>query len=314
MIEELVNRLRKRMKHLRKWARRRDITCFRLYEKDLPDQPLIIDYYAGNVVVWTFQRKRDESEEQQKNWIDAVCASILSALDIEREHLFLKTRGRQRGLSQYEKTDSQQNIQTVNECGLQFEINLSDYLDIGLFLDHRPLRQTVRENIAGKDFLNLFCYTGSFTVYAASAGAASTCSIDLSNTYLEWLQRNLRLNDIDTANSKHQCIRGDCIEQLQKQINENKRYDIIVCDPPTFSNSKSNDKDFIVQEQHIELLQLCAQLLKKDGVIYFSTNYRQFKMSDIILDSMQVSDISEVSIPDDFRNRRIHYCWDIRNS
>ncbi|NRA37137.1 MAG: class I SAM-dependent methyltransferase [Planctomycetes bacterium] len=310
MIEELTNRLRKRMKHLRKWARRRDITCFRLYEKDLPDHPLIIDYYAGHVVVWTFNRKRDETDVQQKEWINNICESILTALDIDQSQLHLKTRGRQRGLSQYEKSADHQQVETVSECGLQFEINLSDYLDIGLFLDHRPLRQIVRNDIAGKDFLNLFCYTGSFTVYAAAAGANSTCSIDLSNTYLEWLQRNLALNNLDEP-GKHIVKRGDTIEELKKLCASPQRYHIIVCDPPTFSNSKKNDTDFIVQDQHVELIALCKKLLTADGVLYFSTNFRQFKMADEITDSMTVVDISENSVPEDFRNRRIHYCWRI---
>lgn len=312
MIEDLVNRLRKRQKHLRKWARRRDITCYRLYEKDLPDQPLIIDWYDGDVVVWTLERKRNETEEQEHAWIEAVCQSIVHALDINEDQLFLKQRQRQKGKRQYERYGRLESTKTVSEHKLLFEVNLSDYLDLGLFLDHRPLRQMLRQDVAGKRVLNLFCYTGSFSIYAADGGAAHVCSVDLSNTYLDWLERNIALNNQDSQ--LHEIKRGDCIEVLHNLASSPQKFDVIICDPPTFSNSKTTDKDFIVQERHAELIHLCMRCLDPHGTLYFSTNFRKFQMDDDITRSFTISDISEKTIPEDFRNQRIHYCWAITHT
>ena len=312
MIEDLINRLRKRQKHLRKWAKRRDITCYRLYEKDLPDQPLIIDWYDGDVVLWTLERKRNETEAQEHAWIEAVCQSVIQALEIKDDQLFLKQRQRQKGKRQYERYGREQSTKTVSEHGLQFEVNLSDYLDIGLFLDHRPLRQMVRQQAQGKRVLNLFCYTGSFSIYAADGGATHVCSVDLSNTYLDWLDRNTTLND--QAANIHEIKRGDCIEILHNLASSPHKYDLIICDPPTFSNSKTTEKDFIVQERHAELIHLCMRCLTTNGTLYFSTNFRKFQMDDDITQSFLVSDISEKTIPEDFRNHRIHYCWQITHS
>lgn len=311
MIEELVNRLRKRQKHLRKWARRRDITCYRIYEKDLPDQPLIIDWYDGDVVLWTLERKRNETEEQEHAWILDVCASVTEGLGIKDEQLFLKQRQRQRGKQQYECYGQEFYTKQITEFGNTLEVNLTDYLDVGLFLDHRPLRQMVKEDAAGKRILNCFCYTGSFSVHAAAAGAEHVCSIDLSRTYLEWLERNLTINDLDLA--AHDIRRGDCIEELHKLAASPQKFDIIVCDPPTFSNSKTTEKDFIVQDRHIELIDTCMRCLNKSGILYFSTNFRKFKMAPELDQRFTIKDITKRSIPEDFRNERIHYCWAINH-
>ncbi len=310
MIEDLVNRLRKRQKHLRKWARRRDISCYRLYEKDLPDQPLIIDWYDGDVVLWTLERKRNETEEQEHQWTLDVCASVLEALAINESNLFLKQRKRQRGHQQYEKYGRSSATKIVEECGIKFEVNLSDYVDLGLFLDHRPLRQRVREEAQGKRVLNCFAYTGSFSCYAAAGGAKSICTIDLSNTYLDWFKRNLTLNNF--SEEIHDIQRGDCLDILRNIGSSPFKYDIIVCDPPTFSNSKNTSGDFIIQNEHPALIKACMRCLNKTGVLYFSTNFRKFKMDADLEQEFEINDITPSTIPDDFRNDRIHYCWEIR--
>ena len=305
MIEDLVNRLRKRQKHLRKWARRRDICCYRLYEKDLPDQPLIIDWYDGDVVLWTLQRTRNETDEQEQAWVLEVCDSVIEALDLNPRQLFLKQRRRQ-----YEKYGRSNHTKVVSEGGLKFEINFSDYLDLGLFLDHRPLRQHVRDQASDKRILNCFCYTGSFSVNAAAGGASHVCSIDLSNTYLDWMRRNLDLNDL--PHDIHDIRKGDCLDELRDIASGPSRFDIIVCDPPTFSNSKSTENDFIIQDKHVPLINACMRCLVPDGALYFSTNFRKFKMDAHITERYQVEEITAMSIPEDFRNERIHYCWEIR--
>lgn len=309
MIEELANRLRKRQKHLRKWARRRGITCYRLYEKDLPDQPLIIDWYDGDVVLWTLQRKRNETEEQDIEWVNDVCETAASALAVEDRQLFLKQRKRQRGKQQYEKYGRDHYVKTVREGDLLFEINLSDYLDTGLFLDHRPLRRRIHEESADKRVLNCFAYTGSFSCAAAAGGAAAVCTIDLSNTYLDWFRRNLSLNKLNP--DAHDIRRSDCLEALREMAASPWRYDIIICDPPTFSNSKKTDNDFVVQERHVDLIQSCMRCLASDGTLFFSTNFRSFKLDQELQEQFQIRDISAATIPEDFRNQRIHYCWEI---
>ena len=248
MIDDLVNRLRKRQKHLRKWARRRDITCYRLYEKDLPDQPLIIDWYDGDVVLWTLERKRNETDEQEHEWTKAVCESVVTALGIKPEQLFLKQRQRQKGKHQYERYGRDTSTKIVEEIGHKFEVNLSDYVDVGLFLDHRPLRQTIKEQASGKRVLNCFCYTGSFSIYAAQAGATHVCSIDLSNTYLEWLERNIEINKQDSA--LHDIRRGDCMEILHNIGASPQRYDILC----------ATHQRFRIQRQRIKI-SLCKTVM-----------------------------------------------------
>jgi 23S rRNA G2069 N7-methylase RlmK/C1962 C5-methylase RlmI len=305
MSEELVNRLRKRFKQLRKWARRDGVSCYRVYDRDLPDHPATIDWYDGDVVLWTRRRKRDETNAADTAWQATVVAAATAALAPQR--VFAKRRARQRGHEQYERTDSQAVIKTVCEGDVQLEVNLSDYLDTGLFLDHRPLRRRVGEMAAGKRFLNLFCYTGAFTVHAALGGAASSVSVDLSRTYLDWAARNLALND--RATPAHALVRADCLGWLEQADVE--PFDLIVCDPPTFSNSKATAADWVVGEHWDHLLTCCHRLLRSGGRCFFSTNFRRFQFEPDRLPYDACQEISKATIPPDFRDRQIHRCWEL---
>ncbi|VAW30814.1 23S rRNA (guanine(2445)-N(2))-methyltransferase / 23S rRNA (guanine(2069)-N(7))-methyltransferase, partial [hydrothermal vent metagenome] len=226
----LVNRLRKRQRHLRKWASRNDISCYRLYERDIPEFPLIVDWYDGEAVVWLYERKGDEDNG---TWQTEALNQIQEGLNLTPSQLFVKTRARQRGLQQqYQKYGQQKHIRLVQEQGLTFELNLSDYLDTGLFLDHRNTRKMVQMEADGKRVLNLFAYTGSFSCYTAIGGAKSTTTVDLSKKYCAWAVRNLQHNDIHVG-KQHRVIAQDCWQFLAK---EKRSYDLIICDPPTFSN------------------------------------------------------------------------------
>ncbi len=308
--EQLANRIARVHRHLRKWARRTDVTCYRLYEKDIADQPLIVDWYDGDAVVWAFARTRNETAEQEAAWLSAVEQSVRSALDLGAEHVFVKRRAPQKDRQsggQYERLGQKRTVKNVREQGLLFEVNLSDYLDTGLFLDHRPTRALVRERAAGKAVLNLFAYTGSFTCYARAGGATATVTVDLSNTYLDWAARNLELNGFTTG-PEHRLERADCLAWLDQAPRATQRFDLIVCDPPTFSNSTSMPKPFAIEKDHPWLLARCRELLNPGGELYFSTNFRGFDLRGGG-EGFTIEDLTERSIPEDFRNRRIHRCF-----
>jgi 23S rRNA (cytosine1962-C5)-methyltransferase len=306
----LANRLRRTYRHLRKWARRTGVTCYRLYEKDIPDQPLIVDWYDGRALVYAMQRKKDETGAARAAWLAEVEAEVREGLDLLEEALFFKERERQRGPAQYEKLASARREFIVEEQGLRFWVNLSDYHDTGLFLDHRNTRQLVREEAAGRRMLNLFGCTGSFSVYAAAGGAESTTTVDISNTYLAWAQRNFALNGLDL--SAHHFERADVLAWLPQAAAARRRFDLIVCDPPTFSNSKKMRGFFDVQAQHPQLIGGCLRLLDPGGALYFSTNYRGFRLDETVLAAAEGEEISDRTVPLDYRNRRIHRCWRIR--
>lgn len=307
MLTELTpfaNRLRKMDKHIGKWARRQGITCYRVYDADLPAFPLAIDRYEQYLHVAEYKRQQ-EGEEDYRLWRAACRQTMASVLELPNEHIYFKERKPQKGSAQYEKLGQQQQEIEVQENGLKFIVNLSDYLDTGLFLDHRPTRQQVREQAAGKRLLNLFAYTGTFTVYAAAGGASATTTIDLSNTYLEWAQRNLQLNGLQGP--QHEYLRADVKSWLQAPAQE--RYDLIVLDPPTFSNSKAMPDVLDTQRDHPELINACLSRLTPGGSLYFSTNFRKFKLETEALRTTNIKDISSATIPKDFRNPKIHYCW-----
>ncbi|MEM7114543.1 MAG: class I SAM-dependent methyltransferase [Chloroflexota bacterium] len=307
----LANRLRKRQKHLRKWARRNDISCYRLYERDIPEYPCIIDWYDGEAVVWLYGRKRDETAVQQATFRKQTLTEIQTGLNLQPAQIFVKERAVQRGLDQqYEKYGRLQHTRLVQEAGLTFEVNLSDYLDTGLFLDHRPTRQMVRNRAVGKCVLNLFAYTGSFTVYAIAGGAKQTTTVDLSQTYGQWAERNLQLNGF-AASEKHRILAQDCLQYLTDAHRKREKFDLIVCDPPTFSNSKRmSQASFAIDRDYVGLLQSCGRLLAPGGEIFFSNNSRQFKFDPTSLQrQFAVKEITAQTIPEDFRNGRIHRCW-----
>jgi 23S rRNA (cytosine1962-C5)-methyltransferase len=304
------NRLRKMYKHYRKWARRQGITCYRIYDADVPEYPLAIEIYEDALHVAEYQRDHGLTEEAYEEWWKGCLQVMEKVLELPAERIFTKQRKPQKGKEQYEKVDTRQHERIVQEGGLKFIVNLSDYLDTGLFLDHRPNRELVRTQAKDKRVLNLFAYTGSFTVYAAAGGAASTLTIDLSNTYLDWAQRNLELNGLEGP--QHRFLRADVLQWLEQPVRET--YDIIILDPPTFSNSKAMPDVLDVQRDHPGMIRACARRLAPGGVLYFSTNFRKFKMEVEELEGFEVKDITAQSIPNDFRNSRIHYCWEITRS
>ncbi|MEI8376695.1 MAG: class I SAM-dependent methyltransferase [Planctomycetota bacterium] len=301
-------RLTNRARHLRRWPTKMGITCYRLYERDIPEVPLVVDRYEDYLHIAEFSRPTDHTPAEHGDWLDLMRRTAAEVMEVPRDHVFLKKRERQRGTAQYERLGSEQNILTAHEGGLQFEVNLSDYLDTGLFLDHRNTRGMVRDLAAGKRFLNLFAYTGSFTVYAAAGQAASTVTVDLSNTYLDWAERNMALNGFQGTD--HEFVRDDAMHFLQGRGRQGA-FDLAVVDAPTFSNSKSLEDYWDIQQNHVELLNRLVELMAPKGIIFFSTNFRRFKLAEAEIRGVTIREISRQTVPADFRNQRIHRCWRI---
>ena len=307
--EMFANRLRKNLRTLGKWARRNDITCYRLYDADMPEYSLAVDLYQGERL-WVHAQ-----EYRAPATVDPVRAAArlqeaLSALpvvlDIPAGQVFYKMRERQKGAAQYQRLGQAGEFHAVQEGPCTFLVNFTDYLDTGLFLDHRPTRKLIRDLSPGRRFLNLFAYTATATVHAAAGGASSTLSVDMSNTYLEWARRNLDRNGC--GGSGHKLLQADCLEWLE--INRYERYDLIFLDPPTFSNSKRMAGSFDVQRDHGDLIDRAARLLTPDGILLFSTNARRFELQIDAGSRLEAQDISAATIPPDFeRNHRIHQCW-----
>jgi len=301
------NRLLKRAHHLRRWPGR-GITCYRLYDRDIPEVPLAVDVYDGHLHLAEYDRPDDRTPAQHADWLDLMARSAGQAMDIPAGNVFLKRRQRQRGIDQYEKFSDENRTVIVAEAGLKFRVNLSDYLDTGLFLDHRITRSLIRDESAGLRMLNLFAYTGAFSVYAAAGGAKATTTVDLSNTYLDWARDNMALNGF--AGPEHRFARSDAPGFLLDYA-PGSVWDLAVVDPPTFSNSTMVKIDWDIQNRHIELLTALAARMSGGGVIYFSTNFRRFKLDEHALAHAGVSvhEITGRTIPEDFRNKRIHRCW-----
>lgn len=327
------NRIRKRYKHLRKYARRLDIYAYRLYDKDIPEIPAAVDLYIEDSTGYIFaaltEYERSTHEGTPKDTVSAaeLTEALCAALDIPADRVYGKYRKRQRGDAQYEKLAESGKRIIVKEGSCRFFINLSDYLDTGLFLDHRPTRLSIAKTAANKSVLNLFCYTGSFSIHALVGGAARVCSIDLSKSYLHWAAENARLNGVEHPN---RCIfiQSDVRSFLASAIQQKKRWDIIICDPPTFSNSKRTPLFFDINRHWQDIVRNCCALLSPKGTLYFSTNSRTLRFStgalsdnpvtpsqpDCFIYQKQlftVKDISLQSIPEDFRNKKIHRLWKI---
>ncbi len=306
-LEPFKNRLLKNFRHFGKWARRQGITCFRVYDNDIPGTPLAVDVYEGIAHIAEYERDHGMDADQHSAWL-AECIQVCSeVLDIHPDSIFLKYRQRQKGLRQYERFSRAGAEFIVHENGLNFLIRPADYLDVGLFLDHRNTRQMVRKEAAGKRVLNLFAYTGSFSVYAAAGGAASTLTVDMSNTYLQWADRNLALNGFSTG--PHRLLQADVTAWLHTPATE--QFDLIVLDPPTFSNSKRMHGTLDTQRDHVWMLNSALQLCAPGGIIWFSTNYRRFKLDAGEIRAAKIQDISKQTVPEDFRNERIHQCFKI---
>jgi 23S rRNA (guanine2445-N2)-methyltransferase / 23S rRNA (guanine2069-N7)-methyltransferase len=311
--EMFANRLTKNLKHIRKWARKNDISCYRVYDADLPDYAVAIDLYDDHAHVQEYAPPKSIDPQKAVQRLNDVMQSLPKLLNIPAANIALKLRKKQRGTEQYRAHGAQKQRFQVTESGLSFWVNLTDYLDTGLFLDHRITRQMLMSDAAGKDFLNLFAYTGSGTVYAAAGGAASTTTVDMSNTYLEWAKDNMAANGF--TQDSHRFERANCVEWLQQAQQKQQRYDLIFLDPPTFSNSSRMEDVFDIQRDHVSLIKAAAKLLTAQGAIYFSTNNRQFKLDTTALSAMQISDISKKTLPNDFeRNTKIHYCWHLKNN
>ena len=312
----LGNRLAKQLRHLRGWARAGGITCFRLYERDIPEFPAIVDWYDGDVVAWVYRRTRDETPEQVRAFEDRCEEEILDGLQVPGARLHMKYRGRIADRTeQYDRVDDPGVSKVVEEQGLRFEVNLSDYLDTGLFLDHRKTRSIIRHYAKGMRVLNLFAYTGSFTVYARAGGALATTTVDMSRTYQDWTRRNLELNGF-VPDESHRLVTADCLQFLEAGPAAGERYDYVVLDPPTFSNSKRMEAgSFAVDRDWPRLLSLASRFLADGGWLYFSTNSRQLRFDDALAPpGFEVREISARTVPDDFRNRRIHRCWTLRRA
>ncbi len=318
----LANRLRKNLKNTGRWAKQNNISCYRLYDADLPEYSVAIDIYQTeqrwvHIQEYEAPKSIDPSKAEQR--LQDVLLVVRKVLEVPQERAILKVRRKQKGQQQYEKQDTQQTFLEVEEGPARLLVNLTDYLDTGLFLDHRPTRERILEQAAGMDFLNLFAYTGSVTVYAALGRARSTTSVDMSATYLKWAENNLNLNVSSGnkwTNNKHRFIQSDCIEWMKKQVDEKgQRYDIIFLDPPTFSNSKRMAGTFDIQRDHVFIIKLASRLLKRDGVLIFSTNRRKFKLEMDAFAYLTIKDITRETLPRDFQQRaNIHQCWEIRNS
>jgi 23S rRNA (guanine2445-N2)-methyltransferase / 23S rRNA (guanine2069-N7)-methyltransferase len=300
------SRLIKRAKHLRRWPQKRGITCFRIYEKDIPEIPLVVDRYENSLHITEYERPHDRAVGRHAGWLELMKETAASALDVDIEQTHLKSRARD--AKQYDKVGDHKRRQTVREGGLNFLVNLTDYVDTGLFLDHRKTREMVRKEAKGKRVLNLFAYTGSFTVYAAAGRAATTMTIDLSKNYLQWAQANLEANGL--MGPQHRFRDEDTIEFLKMAVAQNAQYDLCVVDPPTYSNSKRTEADWDVQQRHVELLNLISEVMAPNGVVYFSTNFRRFKFAESAINGFQeIREITKQTLPEDFRNQRIHRCW-----
>lgn len=310
-----ANRLRKNLQTLGRWARRAQVSCFRLYDADMPEYALAIDVYAARdggtrwLHVQEYAAPATIDEERARARLDEALGVLPEVLEVPVERIVFKRRERQRGTAQYERLAQEGNFLEVEEGGLRFLVNLRDYLDTGLFLDHRATRALLRAKSRDRDVLNLFAYTGTASVHAAAGGARSTTSVDLSATYLRWAERNLALNGYGPP--AHQLLQADCVATLAEP--PTRRYGLIFLDPPSFSNSKRMRDTLDVQRDHVTLIRHCVARLTPDGELVFSTNLRRFSLDRVALAGLAIEDISRDTLPEDFkRNARIHQCYVIR--
>jgi 23S rRNA (guanine2445-N2)-methyltransferase / 23S rRNA (guanine2069-N7)-methyltransferase len=314
-----ANRLAKNLKRLRSWADRAHVSCYRLYDADMPEYAFAIDLYrtVAPQESWLYVQEYAAPAEIEEEAVRRRRGEALSALPgvagVPPERIKLRTRRRTQRGEQYGKLEEEGRFHTVLEDGLRFLVNFDEYLDTGLFLDHRLTRRRLREAAAGRRFLNLFAYTGTATVYAAAGGAAATTSVDLSRTYLDWAQRNLALNTAESRTSANEFIQADCMEWLRDAARASERYDLIFLDPPTFSNSKRMQGVLDVARDHPALIDTCVRLLAPGGLLVFSTNAQRFRLDPSLAERHAIRDVSAATLPHDFeRNPRIHRCFEVR--
>lgn len=300
----LENRIRRNKAHLARWLRRKKISCYRIYDCDIPEIPLAIDCYEEMLHIAEYRTFGGQQPER----MERLCLAAAAALNLPRENIFFKVRQRQREGQQYGRIAQTGHRLVVKEGGLSFIVNLADYLDTGLFLDHRPTRELVRNLADGRRVLNLFAYTGSFSVYALAGGASRVTTVDLSNTWLDWAEDNHVLNFPTTE--RHKLIRADVLEFITTC--KEASFELIIADPPTYSVSKAMQQSFDVQRDHPWLLEQLLRSLSPEGILVFSNNRSNFKLAQEIETLASVQNISEKSIPRDYRNRKIHQCWLLR--
>lgn len=309
-LTALENRLRKLLGPRQKWALKEGTDAFRLYEQDIPELRYIVDLYGEHAVVYDKRTERArESDQEETEHEDALLSAVTKALKVPAERVHLKRRKRiSEREAQYTRLGSESVTLHINEGASRYKVNLSDYLDTGLFLDHRPLRHDFRAEAPGKRFLNLFCYTGSVSV-AAAQGGSQTVSVDLSSTYLEWAQENFRLSALDPT--AHSFIRADAREFLAQGPQGQARFDAIFLDPPSFSNSKKMAGTFDIQRDHRQLIAQTLKFLAPNGTLWFSTNFSKFALDPKVSHEAGVTDVTLQTIPEDFRNKTIHRCYKI---
>ncbi|MFT4205047.1 MAG: class I SAM-dependent methyltransferase [Chitinophagaceae bacterium] len=308
--QEFANRLLKVYKHRNKLAQRQGISCFRIYDNDLPSFPFVVERYADKIYVAEYKRNHGMEEAEHDQWLEQCLLTIAHTLEIDVQDVYCKERKRMshRADNQYQKLHYGDDFFLVRENGLNFLVNLSQYLDTGLFLDHRTTRKMVGEESQGKRVLNLFCYTSSFSVYAAANGAAEVTSVDLSKTYLTWSENNFRENNL--SGSQYHFVHADVLQYL-KALPANS-YDLIVLDPPTFSNSKRMKDILDVQRDHVALINDCLHCLSPDGTLYFSTNYRKFELDTSKIKASEIKDITKSTTPFDFEGKLFRWCYRIK--
>lgn len=368
--ELFANRLKKKYKEFRKWARKNRVSCYRLYDRDIPEIPVSLDLYeflpadittplecarflsdqntrlSANdhtveaeikertyAVLYLYERPYEKTDEEEQLWLNAMSKAATEVLQIDVNHIIQKFRKHQshKSNSQYEKNTTQSSSQLIQECGQLFKIDLSSYLDNGLFFDHRPLRNLVRDTCSNKSVLNLFCYTGSFSVYAAAGNAKRVESVDLSNTYLDWARENMAQNGFDDK-KRYIFTRADCVRFLQEkaiiqkaikagtadaEMKKNAQtYDLIILDPPTFSNSKNTTNVLDINRDWPQLVKDCLNILNPGGVLYFSTNSERLKFDEnqvpkVTINGLEigVKEITALTIPNDYQGSKPHRCW-----
>ena len=305
-LEMFSNRLTKVFRHLSKQAKRQGISCYRVYDHDLPEFPFCIEFYGDKLYLAEYRRRHGMEEEAHDAWLYDCIPVISGVLGIPEDEIYWRERARKTNrLDQYEKQGSEGVFFPVEEGGLSFLVNLTDYLDTGLFLDHRITRDRVRSEARDKDVLNLFAYTGSFSVYAAAGGARSVTTVDLSKTYLGWAENNLRLNQLEDPSRIF--VHAD-VKQYLETLPE-AAFDLVVVDPPTFSNSKRM-KDFLdIQRDHVSLLNGVLRAVRPGGIIYFSTNYTKFELNREAIQAGNIRDITRQTTPFDFEGKLRRWCY-----
>ena len=303
------NCIRKNYRHIRKFARRTQTNCFRIYDRHISTHPVAIDFYANTFCVHYFSKIQDV-EQPPDALVSEITQALCDLFETHPEAIFWRTRKKRERLEQYEKISASKEFFTVQEYGVKFRVNLLDYLDTGLFLDHRETRRMVASFCKGKRLLNLFAYTCSFSVHAAVSGALFTKSVDMSNTYTLWGRNNFSLNALSLKNNP--IVRADCLKFLDEEVASAQKYDVIIIDPPTLSRSKKMDQMFDIQIDYIPLLTKALQLLAKGGILFFSTNSRRFVFDTTHFPGCTITDISEKTLPIDFHDPKIHRCWEIK--